>query len=69
MSGGTFRGGKVKGRPICDHKQKFRIKGRIQSGGFLRIFIVAFLLFRAPAGALTLRGQFSKTTGHSLTLT
>ncbi len=31
---------------------KKRIKGRIRSNGFLRIFIVAFLLFIAPAGHL-----------------
>ncbi len=29
---------------------QFRIKGRIRSSGFLRIFTVAFLLFLAPVG-------------------
>ena len=33
-----------------------RIKGRIRSCRFLRIFTVAFFLFLAPAGALTLLG-------------
>ncbi len=39
------------------------IKGRIRSGGFLRIFKVAFLLCLAPAG------QIPNTAGQSLTLT
>ena len=34
---------------------------------FLRFFTVAFLLFRTPAGALTLRGQLSNPAGQSLT--
>ncbi len=33
-----------------------RIKGRIRSGMFLRIFIVAFILFLASARTLTLQG-------------
>ncbi len=40
------------------------IKGRIRNGGFLRIFTVAFLLFIATAGALTLREQFPNPAGH-----
>ena len=35
---------------------------------FLRFFTEAFLLFLAPAGALTLRGQLSNPAGQSLTL-
>ena len=34
-----------------------------------RIFTVAFLLFLAPAGALTLLDQFSNPAGQSLTFT
>ena len=37
---------------VCKEKETFWIKGRIQSGQFLRIFTVAFLLFLAPAGQL-----------------
>ncbi len=36
---------------------------------FLRIFTLAFLLFLAPAEALTLRSQFSNHAGQSFTLT
>ncbi len=31
-------------------KESYRIKGRIRTCGFLRIFTVAFLVFLAPAG-------------------
>ncbi len=40
-------------------KNMLKIKGRIRSGGFLRIFTVVYLLFLATAGGFN-------PTGHSL---
>ncbi len=45
---------------------KASIMGRKQSYDFC-IFTVAFILILAPAGALTMQGQFPNPAGHSLT--
>ena len=47
----------------------YGIMERKQSSGFRCIFTVAFLLFVAPAGALTLRCQFPNHAAKLLTFT